>query len=95
MLPPLIVEISGTKCGSKLNCSAVGVRVDQAGEGGDKDPGDDLVVEENLPSMVSSFRNMSSGQMLTAWLGLRIVMETRLMISRWRSEDDLRGRKFG
>ena len=34
MLPPLIVEISGTKCGSKLNCSAVRVRVDQAGEGG-------------------------------------------------------------
>ena len=50
--------------------------VDQAGEGGDKDPGDDLVVEENLPSMVSSFRNMSSGQMLTAWLGLRIVVAT-------------------
>ena len=37
MLPPLIVEISGTKCGSKLNCSAVRVRVDQAGEGGDKE----------------------------------------------------------
>ena len=50
--------------------------VDQAGEGGDKDPGDDLVVEENLPSMVSSFRKMSSGQMLTAWLGLRIVVAT-------------------
>ena len=50
--------------------------VDQAGEGGDKDPGDDLVVEENLPSMVSSFRNMSSGQMLTAWIGLRIVVAT-------------------
>ena len=54
--------------------------VDQAGEGGhghhDKDPGDDMVVEENLPSMVSSFRKMSSGQMLTAWLGLRIVVAT-------------------
>ena len=77
MLSPLIVEVSGTKCGSQLNCSAVRVRVDQAGEGGhhhhDKDPEDDLVVEENLPSMVSSFRNMSSGQMLTAWLRLRIV----------------------
>ena len=35
MLPPLIVEVSGTKCGSELNCSAVRVRVDQAGEGGD------------------------------------------------------------
>ena len=83
MLSPLIVKVSGTKCGSQLNCPAVCVRVDQAGDGvrhDDKGPEDNLVVEENLPSMVSSLRNMSSGQMLTAWwFGLRIVMATEWM----------------
>ena len=65
------------------------MRIDQAGEehhgdhhdlSDDNDPYDcDPDDESNLPSMVSSFRNMSSGQMLTACHVPCIKIKMRVM----------------
>ena len=77
------------------------MRVDQAGEehhrdhhdlGGHHDLGDeddcDLDDESNLPSMVSSFRNMSSGQMLTACHGPCIKMRMMAVVELGLEKDD-------